>query len=745
MESIQNQRLTEKCGAKLYGREDELKTIRDAFHNISGSKKTVIISGASGVGKSKLTETAFENIDCLFGSGKFESKQRKPYAALMSALTDMCSRMATEQYTNAIKENLEDDDVAFLGKLVPAIQNLVGVGKAPPSTVRTSNMYTKEGAERLKYTLKLFFQVVSLPSRPTVLVLDDLQWMDAGSADVLRSLLSGTELKNFLFVGSYRDNDITGESPSVPSLLADMGDKAVTVHVENVDTGCINELLCDLLVVDDAQDLAEIMHSRTGGNMFHVLQLIDFLQAEGLLEYSLSTFSWGWNVNDIREKTMLSTNVVDMVCAKMNRLGDEGRACLKLCACLGFRFDESVLSVVKDCLPNDSVKDVNGSLRRLEDAGLIERLDTRGRRKFLHDKVHRAALILLENEIELMNVQYAIGTTLYKRFVGDESIEAIDIEDRTLFLIVDQLNPCREVINDEVVRIRLAELNRTAAKRAADLSAFIPAAFYLESGLKCMNRSTMWSEYYDLSLELYTLLAEMTLCFGDYERLDEAVEEVLRNSKSVDDRSRVNQARIGALLSKASYAEAVDVSLQMLDELGEKIPKEPNRFQAKRAVGRLKKRMDGISDEEILSLPTTTNERMALGILSDLVTMTFERRENLSIVCLCRMIELTMQYGLSPHSAVAFAQISMYFMRQRDMENACRFSFLTKEMLAKSQDQYYRTRALFFANMARQLREPYSHLLDSCMEGYRTGIKAGDGWFAFAVRFVLQSFLYVSS
>jgi predicted ATPase len=116
----------------------------------------------------------------------------------------------------------------------------------------------------------------------------------------------------------------------------------------------VNNLLSDLLRVDieddDARDLGALIHKKTNGNSFHVLQLIDYLQAKKLLEYSLSTFHWTWDIQKVQDMTVLSDNMLGVVASKLTRLPNTVQRCLQMAACLGFRFDEQsiILNLVKE-------------------------------------------------------------------------------------------------------------------------------------------------------------------------------------------------------------------------------------------------------------------------------------------------------------------------------------------------------------------------------------------------------------
>lgn len=106
-------------------------------------------------------------------------------------------------------------------------------------------------------------------------------------------------------------------------------------------------------------------------------------------------------------------------------------------------------------------------------------------------------------------------------------------------MCVDQLNIARQLITATDFRVDLARFNCEASKRAASFSAFVPSLEYLLVGVELLEPQSRWQNHYDLTLELYTSMAEMSFCAGRIEECQEAVREFLVHSKCIDDSLRV--------------------------------------------------------------------------------------------------------------------------------------------------------------------------------------------------------------
>lgn len=178
----------------------------------------------------------------------------------------------------------------------------------------------------------------------------------------------------------------------------------------------------------------------------------------------------------------MSENVVSIVGTKLRNLPKPVQECLKLCSCLGSRFEETFLSEIQGALSNvddDSggehniVGDIPLCLDIASRAGLVEPLGCSNQHpgfKFAHDKIFESALHLFSDERDRARTHFEIGKLLWRRrFCGNDADTIMKLSDRELFLCTDQLNRGREFVVDKSLRIKLAELNWHAAQRAEPL------------------------------------------------------------------------------------------------------------------------------------------------------------------------------------------------------------------------------------------------------------------------------------
>ena len=390
--------------------------------------------------------------------------------------------------------------------------------------------------EQLKYTLlRLFVKVISSATRPVIMHLDDLHWIDPGTMIVLESMLNAPELlKNMVFTGPYRDNEITDDH-MLRRWMQSRSDSPIHITTRNLQVEHVNNLLAESLKVDDVAELADLMYNRTNGNAFHMLQLLDYMQDEELLEFSNVQFCWGWDIANIRDQTVLSDNLVDIVEVKLKRLPSEIQTCISLCSCLGFRIDEEILYSIKNVIPDHQVLDLAGALETAMAEGVLERLREK-RLKFAHDKIYQAALQLIPNEKDQQRLYYTVGQGLYQTYGLEVKDQLDDARDRVVFLCAHMLNlgSTSELSKTDGFRNKLSELNYQAGKRAVDASTFLPSLDHLQAGIDLLDSDRCWLDQYDLILKLYTLIAEMCYCTGQIDRHKLAVDQVLQNAKSIN-------------------------------------------------------------------------------------------------------------------------------------------------------------------------------------------------------------------
>ena len=201
---------------KVYGRENEVSLITDAFCKVSSGKRVAFfIGGYSGSGKTMLVQSVKARVNAVGGyvlTRKIDEMSReRPFLDILSAFDNLCLLIRDENSPQAlasIKDRLLfefENDLFVLARLLPNVKLIVPQLDSLTKEVQTEqinmNSYT------VSFILQRFVRIVSSREKPIMLFLDDLQWAKSPALDLIYGILSDTRGSScILFVGSYRDN-----------------------------------------------------------------------------------------------------------------------------------------------------------------------------------------------------------------------------------------------------------------------------------------------------------------------------------------------------------------------------------------------------------------------------------------------------------------------------------------------------------------------------------------------------------
>jgi predicted ATPase len=206
-----------------------------------------------------------------------------------------------------IRKTVESEGLEVLGKLVPRVHRLIGEKKDDETSSTAHNVPRRlngtETLNRLTFALLSFLRTVSTSSYPIILFLDDLQWADEASLDLIRSIVSDTKLRHLLLVGAIREEEVDEVSHPLAIMMKNLDKKKAMrpitrIRLDNLDVATISELIFSLLrlEVPDVAELSEFAHQRTGCNAFFVCQFLRMLQERDLLTNNMSMCKWTWNI-----------------------------------------------------------------------------------------------------------------------------------------------------------------------------------------------------------------------------------------------------------------------------------------------------------------------------------------------------------------------------------------------------------------------------------------------------------------
>ena len=494
----------------------------------------------------------------------------------------------------------------------------------------------------------------------------------------------------------------------------------------------INCLISDVTKSFDlgTMELARVVHEKTDGNAFFAIQFLKMLQDEVMLFWSSRTYSWEWNIDRIMGDTSLSDNVAGIVAHKIGKLSKWAAELLSVAACFGsyFHFDFVVAAIKKDpkldCSPEVIEHHLAEALETVVSEGLVTRREGSSKCLFVHDKVQQGAYALITDEIEHHKLHLRIGYLLQSLYRDSTSGE------EWMFLVfTDQLNRGSSLIVDEQERIDLAQHNLDAALLVMGQSAFFQASKYLEAGLELVGGVHGWYEHYNLTLDLYSTIAECSVCIGDIEKCEESCDAVLRMARFTEDKQRVCIVRIDSWGAQGRLTDTIKFGFEVFRQTGERFPRRPSVVHILLYLQRAKRLLRGKTDKDILSLPLMTNKKklLAFEVISMLVPMFVgqNRELELGLVALW-VINCTVKHGLGVHSGRAFGLYGSILGRQFNFDEASRFCKLCRDLSNRFPNTWEPQAIIGRCYFLEHLRRPLQQQLDPLLKGYQYGMECGD-------------------
>ena len=448
--------------------------------------------------------------------------------------------------------------------LVPELKLVIGEQPAVP------DLEPQDAQSRFQLMFRRLFGVFARPEHPLALFLDDLQWLDAATLDLLEDLLIHPDVQHLMLIGAYRNNEVNSAHALMRKLAAirHAGGAVQEIVLAPLAFEDFRQLIADSLHGETDLDsrLARLVYEKTGGNPFFANQFITALAEEGLLSFDYSAARWSWDLNRIHAKGY-TDNVVDLMVTKLNRLPLETQNALQLLACLGNRAELALVAMIyKDV--NDEMR--HQDLREAVRAGLIFRSEDSYR--FLHDRVQEAAYSLIPEESRAethlrIGRLFAVHTPPEKR------------EER-IFEIVNQMNRGAALITSRDEREQLSELNLIAGKRATAATAYASALNYLIAGATLLG-DDRWERRHELTFPLELHRAECEFLTGALAAAEQRLTMLSAHAANTVERATVACLRVDVYTTLDQSDRAVAVCLDYLRHLDDDWSAHPTEAEAR--------------------------------------------------------------------------------------------------------------------------------------------------------------------
>ena len=692
---------------KLYGRELELDGLLAAFARVveTGAPELVLVAGYSGVGKSSVVNELHKALVSprgLFASGKFDQLKRDiPYRTLAQAFRGVVRSLlgGSDAELAGWRGRLKDALGPNARLIVDVIPELaLVIGEQPP----LPEIEPRQEKGRFQLTFRRFIGVFATAERPLALFLDDLQWSDSATLDLVENLLTQDDVRSLLLLGAYRDNEIGPGHPLTHKLEAmrRSGAKLSEIKLAPLTIDTVARLIADALSCspERARPLAELVHAKTAGNPFFALQLLHVLADEGLLSFDHAAGRWSWNLDRIRAKGY-ADNVAELTVGNLARLPDETRKALQQLSCIGAVADVATLAIALGTPPDE----VHAALQEALRAELIERLPNAY--KFIHDRVQEAAYSLIP-EAERAAAHLRLGRLLLAKTPSDKRNEAI-------FDIVHHLNSGAALIDSPVERGRLAELNLVAGKRARASAAHAAALAYFAAGSSLLAQGR-WRTQYELAFELERLRAECEFLTGELSAAERRLSSLSQRARGWRDLAIVACLRVNLLTALDRREESVEIGLQFLRSLGGAWSPRPSAEETQEEYRRLWNLVGARAIGSLIDLPLMQDPvgQAKMDVLATLLPPALFTDENLLCLIAARMANVSLEQGNTDGSCLAYVWLGLVLGPRFDRYPAgFEFGRLGVDLLERRGLQRFRARVYL----------DYSHVVNPWMTHAREG------------------------
>jgi len=639
---------------KLYGRATEITALGESFDRIEerGTPELVLVSGYSGIGKSSVVNELHKVLvgnRGLFASGKFEQYKRDiPYSTLAQAFQNLLrpllgkSEAELRGWRDAFLEALGPSG-RLIVDLIPELKLIIG--DQPP----VSELSPQDALRRFQLVFRRFIGVFARQAHSLALFLDDLQWVDAGTLDLLEDLLTRPDVQHLLLIGAYRDNEVDSSHPLIRKLEAIRKTGAIVQEIvlaplAEGDLGSLiaETLHCDL---DRVAPLAQLVHEKTAGNPFFAIQFVSALAEEGLLTFDHGAGRWTWDLNRIHAKGY-TDNVVDLMVRKLNRLTVETQNALQELACLGNSAEFSLLKLASNC----SGGEIHSKLQEAIQAGLV--LPAGNAYRFLHDRVQEAAYSLIPEQ-ERAAAHLRIGRLLAERAAPAEIEEEI-------FEIVNQLNRGSHLITSEEERVQVAGLNFIAGRHAKDSAAYTSALSYFAAGRGLLNDQS-WNDHYQLTFSVECDAAECELLAANLAAAEGRLSKLSERAKGTQHKAMVTRLRLTLYQTLARSDRGVAVCLEFLGRDGTVWSAHPDHDEVRSEYERVWALLGNRQIEDLIDLPLVTDPDVlaTLEVLNEFVAAALFTDNNLADLIICRIVNLSIEHGNSDVSCFAYVWMAI--------------------------------------------------------------------------------------
>ena len=672
---------------KLYGRETEIKALLGYYKNLQEVRSMmVLVAGYSGVGKSSLIKhVKFPIIQQQgnFISGKFDQfKKDIPYYAFIEAIQEFIKNLLTESQDriNLWKQriiHILGENAGLITEVVPHLSMIIG--KQPP----VPKLQPAEQEARFDMVLLDFIYAFSSVTNPLVIFLDDLQWADFSSLNLVKRILENPRQDGILILGAYRDNEVEKGHPLLLTLkqLKESKAKIKTIELKPLNEETTSQIVADSfgMGIEQSRQLGSQVYDKTKGNPFFIHSFLKSLFIKRLIKKDPYA-GWQWNTKEI-ENLGFTDNVIDLMTDALINLPIETQEMLKYAAALGNTFDlkdlaeiavKSQLEIFEQLKPAIVSGYVNAIDKRYRSISINSFYENETKNVpsaqfiFTHDKVQQAAYGLISQD-ELVYVHLRIGRLMM------QNRSAVQLQE-SVFELLNHFAISLHLVKDLDEKSRIIELCLLAGRKAKDSTSYRLGIRFLNMAKSLLDYES-WSKNYKVTFDILIELGECEYLNGNQRKAEHLFKEVLSYARTNYEKLKVYYLHSSLYLKQGNTTESLRLGLEAVKLYNIRFPKNKMLIQVQ-TLFTLMKYLFLFSTkykkpESLFQLQDCTDEEtIALNkFLIDLATSAYQQDQNLMMLVIFKIVKSFIRKGFTDASGWGYSGFSVVVLSALKMQH----------------------------------------------------------------------------
>lgn len=728
---------------RLFGRTEELEAITQAYERArEGAANLLVLEGPSGIGKSSLWRTFVENRKKekgFFARGRFEEFNRDiPYQGWMEAFGTVLRTLLTEDQA-ALSDWKSKIESAVGGNLDLFQNSLPELRFFVDRTEQQGDLLPVYLKSRFQLIVKEFIKLFCQPGAPLVLFLDNIQWADGPSLDLITAVLADPSVQNFLIIAGHGTDagpqrkalthKLRHASPDPRQIqtlrLAPMAREDVVQWMQAFLTPSIGDL----------KELAAIAQQKTGGNPFYLRSWFDSLYSTGLIKWNTERLAWRWDAGEISSADV-PANMTDLVMANVRNLATPALGILHTASCLGKNFTSGFLAQLTETVPATIVEQLGPAM----ELNIIQKVRKNGASgygteeqaktvlfKFTHDKIQSALYRgLPPAERSLHHTKAAL--LLLERANGRK-------DRRDLFSTSYHLLHGQSSYIPAARRLPAARQLILAGRKTMRTGAFPQALNYFRKAAELVHPAD-WGPHFDELFGLYTGMGECQFILGDLAKAQAHFDRVVHAAADPYAKARVLYLQMRLYNYFENLAEGHRKALEGLRLLGQSYNDRAAVPLVARKLGAILLRLSPKKAGQLLRSPRRAPKEKALAIdfLIEISAFNYDKNPTYSFLPILEILKITLKHGLAEGSPFAIAALGgVHLLFLNSAEKARRLWDIALRILDElpSRTQAGRVHFIIYGAM-QNILVPVRQCIPKLRKNYHTSLREGDLYWAYS-------------